>query len=85
VNWVKEEKEGLLYMRTFERGVEGETLSCGSGVASVGFWYIMKKGFEKIKIETKGGTFQVEKLREKIFLTGEVNIPFNGIYLWRNK
>lgn len=85
VNWVKEENEGLLHMRTFERGVEGETLSCGSGVASVGFWYIMKKGFERIKIETKGGTFQVEKLREKIFLTGEVDLPFSGIYLWRNK
>jgi len=85
VNWVKEGNEGLLYMRTFERGVEGETLSCGSGVASVGFWYIMKKGFRSIKIETKGGTFKVEKLRGKIFLTGEVDLPFSGIYLWRNK
>jgi len=34
VNWVKVQKDGSLIMRTFERGVEGETLACGTGAVA---------------------------------------------------
>jgi diaminopimelate epimerase len=34
VNFVKVEGRGRLAVRTFERGVEGETLACGSGVVA---------------------------------------------------
>lgn len=34
VNWVKVLEDGSLTMRTFERGVEGETLACGTGAVA---------------------------------------------------
>jgi diaminopimelate epimerase len=37
VNWV-EERGGTFHMRTYERGVEGETLACGSGAVAVALW-----------------------------------------------
>ncbi|MCD4706764.1 MAG: diaminopimelate epimerase [Candidatus Sabulitectum sp.] len=34
VNWVKVQEDGSMIMRTFERGVEGETLACGTGAVA---------------------------------------------------
>ncbi|MCP4648078.1 MAG: diaminopimelate epimerase, partial [bacterium] len=34
VNWAKVHQNGSLEMRTFERGVEGETLACGTGAVA---------------------------------------------------
>jgi diaminopimelate epimerase len=34
VNWVKVNSDGSLVLRTFERGVEGETLACGTGAVA---------------------------------------------------
>lgn len=35
VNWVSRRPDGSWAMRTFERGVEGETLACGTGAVAV--------------------------------------------------
>ncbi len=34
VNWVRVQRDGSMSIRTFERGVEGETLACGTGAVA---------------------------------------------------
>ncbi len=62
VNFI-EEKQGRLHIRTFERGVEDETLSCGTGaVASALVWASLKKtaGKHLQLLETRGGRLEVD-------------------------
>jgi len=72
-----------IYVRTYERGVEAETLSCGTGVTAVAIasdiWY----GVQKHEIIAQGGTFVVEFTKEgrayrKIVLHGPVQFVFKG-------
>ena len=47
-------------MRTYERGVENETLSCGTGVTAAALSYGLKnKGCNHVKVNTKGGNLEV--------------------------
>ncbi|MCB9184051.1 MAG: diaminopimelate epimerase [Flavobacteriales bacterium] len=51
---------GMLRMRTYERGVEAETLSCGSGVAAAALAAMNRFGWTApIKVRTRGGELQV--------------------------
>lgn len=62
VNFVEPTKEGLLVL-TYERGVEAETLSCGTGVTASALAYSLKmqqKGAFSIPIITKGGQLEVK-------------------------
>jgi diaminopimelate epimerase len=78
VDWFRE-KEGSVFMRVFERGVEGETLSCSSGIASVSFYIMKKTGKDKLDVKTIGGKFNtVRESENRLWLTGEANIVFKG-------
>ncbi|WP_185851778.1 diaminopimelate epimerase [Blattabacterium cuenoti] len=94
VNFVKILKNNILQVRTYERGVENETLSCGTGiVASVIAAYeineIKKNHSEKknthqeFLVHTFGGKLWVsfQKTQNKykeIYLTGSVKFVFKG-------
>jgi len=72
---------GGLNIRTYERGVERETASCGSGVlasASIAKALGRLKG-AKARCRTRGGTLKVcfDK-KEKLSLGGEVKLVFKG-------
>ncbi len=61
VNFVEYPVNGKLYVRTFERGVEHETLSCGSGVtaAAIAARQMKGKSTESLSVRTKGGELLV--------------------------
>lgn len=59
VNFVTNIGQGRLKVRTYERGVEDETLSCGTGVTACALLYGKVNGLEEVSIETKGGTLSV--------------------------
>jgi diaminopimelate epimerase len=78
VDWFRE-KDGTVFMRVFERGVEAETLSCSSGIASMSFFVMEETGRKKLKVNTIGGEFEtVREGSDRLWLTGEANIVFKG-------
>ena len=86
INFVEKKDDNTIAVRTYERGVENETLSCGTGVTASALVHACQAGQNKIKVITLGGVIQVsfEKVSDtsfnNIFLSGEVCSVFTGIY-----
>lgn len=61
VNFVTELPDGQLHVRTYERGVEDETWSCGTGVTAVAEVYsrIRNQGTQLVRLLTPGGQLRV--------------------------
>lgn len=59
VNFIQETAPGQLRIRTFERGVEDETFSCGTGVTAAALVYGSQQAHHDISLETKGGNLAV--------------------------
>ena len=85
VNFVEKISEHEFSVRTYERGVENETLSCGTGVTAVAIsmFHLGKTKSKNIKILTKGGVLSVEFDNNKlgysnIKLIGKVEMIFSG-------
>lgn len=89
VNFVEEHSEGLL-VATYERGVEAETLSCGTGVTACAIAYSLRKGNAthnipyQTPIQTKGGqlsvrfTFENGNIFSNVWLCGSAQHVFTG-------
>jgi diaminopimelate epimerase len=81
----KHEHSIELNVRTFERGVDAETLSCGSGVtaAAISYYKRFDKKISKVKINTKGGKLLVTLKNDfnSIYLEGPVKMLFKGTYI----
>ncbi len=70
-----------LVVRTFERGVEGETLACGSGLLSAAAWAISVGGGRlPVTLRSRGGDRFVARAGEpgSLWLEGPVRIVFRG-------
>ncbi|MEO6219029.1 MAG: diaminopimelate epimerase [Ginsengibacter sp.] len=85
VNFVETLDEDKIYVRTYERGVEDETLSCGTGVtASALISAHNDNGFNRVEVRTSGGRLSVEfeKLSDKefinIWLCGPAEMVYKG-------
>ncbi|PID94095.1 MAG: diaminopimelate epimerase [Bacteroidetes bacterium] len=90
VNFV-EEKSGKLFVRTYERGVENETLACGTGVTAAAIAWAEQRGVTEgnIPILTKGGNMQVSFRKEDssytdIILSGPAEKVFEGVITLKN-
>jgi diaminopimelate epimerase len=84
VNYV-EEIEGGIKMRTYERGVEDETLSCGTGVTAAALSYgYLHPELNEVTVQTRGGTLKVSFRTvdvgafEEVHLIGPAHWVFDG-------
>jgi diaminopimelate epimerase len=78
VNFVKVTGAASIRVRTFERGVEGETLSCGTGAtASAAVAHRLGLVGETVEVETAGGPLTIALGRETR-MTGPAETVFVG-------
>ena len=82
---MKRLNEDTIYVRTYERGVEDETYSCGTGVTAAALISAHNdNGFNRVEVKTHGGKLSVEfeKISEKefenIWLCGPAEMVFKG-------
>ena len=85
VNFIETLDRDRIYVRTYERGVEDETLSCGTGVtASALVCAHNDNGFNRVEVKTPGGNLSVEYDKidennfENIYLIGPADFVFKG-------
>lgn len=74
-----------IYVRTYERGVENETLSCGTGVTAAALAIGYRSGQNSpVKISTKGGELSVDFKKQEpqgftdIYLIGPAELVYEG-------
>lgn len=85
VNFVEKDNAGI-FVRTYERGVEDETLSCGTGVTASALAAALKgiaTSSEKCLVHTRGGNLSVHFKREgnnftNVWLEGPATFVFKG-------
>lgn len=85
VNLLNEHSSDQISIATYERGVEDETLSCGTGATACALVMAKKENSTSgiIKVLTKGGTLTVEFEKEidrfqNIWLKGPASLVFKG-------
>ena len=85
VNFVESIDEDGIFVRTYERGVEDETFSCGTGVtASALMSAHNENGFNRVEVKTPGGRLSVEFEKiddqhfENIWLCGPAELVYKG-------
>jgi diaminopimelate epimerase len=85
VNFVETVNDHTIWVRTFERGVEDETYSCGTGVTAAALVSAHNEtGFNQVDVQTLGGKLSVEYDRvsdqefRNIWLCGPAEYVFKG-------
>jgi diaminopimelate epimerase len=79
VNFVCPDAKGNLDVRTFERGIEAETLSCGTGsVASAVIAHHLGLTGSNVVINTPGGVLTISLVDGYAYMEGTATTVFSG-------
>jgi len=85
VNFVQVLAPGSIAIRTYERGVEGETLACGTGVCAAAIVYAELTAVEpRVSVRVRGGDILEVSFRrthdgiDGVRLTGPADFVFDG-------
>lgn len=91
VNFVSLDENNTIFVRTYERGVEDETLSCGTGVTAAALAAGLRGYESPVNIRTRGGNlavhFEIPQTAstdaqiagfQEIFLSGPAKMVFEG-------
>ena len=88
VDFVKILDKGKIRIRTYERGVENETLACGTGSVASALLSLMAMGIAestRVDVQTQGGEVLGVEVKfsdkgevEEVFLEGDVRKVFSG-------
>ncbi len=79
VNFTRVDSINEITVRTYERGVEGETLSCGTGsVACAVVAHRLGKTGNRVKVNTKGGELVITIKDDTAFMEGRAERVFDG-------
>lgn len=86
VNFVEIGRGNRIHVRTYERGVEGETLACGTGVVAASILSNLRRGLRPpIQVATRGGDnvrvgfSMVNGQARKVTLQGPARIVYTGV------
>ncbi|MEM7380563.1 MAG: diaminopimelate epimerase [Bacteroidota bacterium] len=89
INFVEQRGEDVFAVRTYERGVEDETLSCGTGVTAVALAMHKsgKTSNNEITVNTRGGDLRVAFVNgggtyTSIYLEGPAEQVYKGQISW---
>jgi diaminopimelate epimerase len=84
-NFIKELEPGKIAIRTYERGVEAETLACGTGVTAAGLIYAaLSDAASPVSLLARGGDWLEVGFRksetgfEEVTLKGPADFVFEG-------
>jgi diaminopimelate epimerase len=86
VNFIQIKDPGMLLVRTYERGVEGETLACGTGsVAAAAVAFYRNEVHSPVRVRTRGGEMLIVHITgtpgkeiKEVYLEGDVRLVFEG-------
>lgn len=79
VNFVEKTGDNSIRIRTFERGVEAETLSCGTGAtASAALAHHLGMVGETVQVETEGGPLVIY-VKDGAQMEGPATTVFSGV------
>ncbi|MEM9648920.1 MAG: diaminopimelate epimerase [Bacteroidota bacterium] len=89
INFVEQVDDNSFGVRTYERGVEGETLSCGTGVTAVAIAMhkLGRTHSKQVNIKSPGGNLTIGFEQHngsytEVMLTGPAKMVFTGEVEW---
>jgi len=87
INFISQDETGAWRMRTYERGIEGETLACGTGAVGAGC-AIQEWGLGQLPINIQSRSGRILGIRatkaqggryDDVWLAGEGRMVFRGV------